>query len=667
MYKGYRKKHIAYRAAAVLLSALLAMSAPISALADEDTVQTQEIEETEQETVSGDRQGVSETVTAEIETGSETETETDMTADETGILTQDETVAEDTEAADETIEADRSVMVPDESALPEEDETAEIEAEADSTALVRAFVMQMYTNCLNRQPDSAGLASWTEQLVSGKKTAAQVAYSFMFSTEFKNLNLCNSCFMDRVYETLLGREADASGKATYVKMLNTGTAREAVFNSFIASSEFKALCQVYGITPGSAVSYTGKGTRAQGPCSECGALDPVTQFVSRLYDYCLDRRPDEAGLASWCSQLYAGTKTGVQVAWAFFNSTEFKNRTLCNGCYVDYLYKAMMGRVPDSAGRASWVAKLDAGASRAEVFNGFAMSSEFAKICATYLIDQGSKVSVPSSHGDEFIGMCPICGAVGSVAGFVTRLYKVCLDRSPDAAGLASWTKKLTSGSITGAEAAGGFIFSQEFLKNDYTDEDFVEKLYEAMMGRSADASGKANWVAKLESGLSRKIIFACFVSSAEFGTICSNAGVTKGKFPGYFDGIWSWPCSSTYISSYFGGRVAPTAGASSDHKGMDIAATSGTPIWAASGGTVVNVAYSSVRGYYVDIDHGNGIVTRYQHMKSAAIVEEGDKVVRGQTVGYVGSTGVSTGAHLHIEFLIDDVAVDPLNYLTEP
>ena len=126
---------------------------------------------------------------------------------------------------------------------------------------------------------------------------------------------------------------------------------------------------------------------------------------------------------------------------------------------------------------------------------------------------------------------------------------------------------------------------------------------------------------------------------------------------------IWPIPASSR-ITSYFGYRKAPKKGASTYHKGIDVGAPTGTIVIAAIAGTVTKATYNSTSGYYVVIDHGNGVETKYLHA-SKLLVKAGDYVERGQPVIKVGSTGVSTGAHLHFGLFVNGVAVNPLDYVT--
>lgn len=131
-----------------------------------------------------------------------------------------------------------------------------------------------------------------------------------------------------------------------------------------------------------------------------------------------------------------------------------------------------------------------------------------------------------------------------------------------------------------------------------------------------------------------------------------------------YTGGIFTWPVPGyTQITSYFGARTSPVAGASSNHRGIDIACDTGAAVVAASSGTVIVATYNYAEGNYICIDHGGGVVTVYMHNSSLA-VSVGETVSAGQTIAYAGSTGVSTGPHCHFGVRVDGVYVDPLGYL---
>ncbi|MGR4065624.1 MAG: murein hydrolase activator EnvC family protein [Vulcanimicrobiaceae bacterium] len=126
--------------------------------------------------------------------------------------------------------------------------------------------------------------------------------------------------------------------------------------------------------------------------------------------------------------------------------------------------------------------------------------------------------------------------------------------------------------------------------------------------------------------------------------------------------GQFSWPVSGT-ITSPFGWRRNPFGGAPEFHQGLDIAAPSGTTVTAAASGTIIMAQWYGGYGNYILIDHGGGYSTGYGHL-SAMYVSSGQQVARGQAIGAVGSTGESTGPHLHFEVRINGKPVDPAAHL---
>lgn len=145
--------------------------------------------------------------------------------------------------------------------------------------------------------------------------------------------------------------------------------------------------------------------------------------------------------------------------------------------------------------------------------------------------------------------------------------------------------------------------------------------------------------------------------NSNNSGSNSSGSDVTVGS-------SWLVPCSYKKISSPFGFRESPTSGASRYHQGVDLAANAGTPIVASRGGTVTLASYSNSAGYYVTINHGDGFSSIYMHMTNY-VVSSGQKVNQGQTIGYVGSTGISTGNHLHFGIAQNGAYVNPCSYVS--
>jgi murein DD-endopeptidase MepM/ murein hydrolase activator NlpD len=122
-------------------------------------------------------------------------------------------------------------------------------------------------------------------------------------------------------------------------------------------------------------------------------------------------------------------------------------------------------------------------------------------------------------------------------------------------------------------------------------------------------------------------------------------------------------PIADSYITSGFGGRADPFGGGAAFHKGIDFHASMGDPVLAVAEGVVSYAGVRSGYGNVVEIDHGNGYVTRYAH-NSRLLVQVGDLVRGGQQIAKAGSTGRSTGAHVHFEVWADGRVVNPSKFL---
>ncbi|GAC1310598.1 MAG: M23 family metallopeptidase [Acidimicrobiales bacterium] len=153
---------------------------------------------------------------------------------------------------------------------------------------------------------------------------------------------------------------------------------------------------------------------------------------------------------------------------------------------------------------------------------------------------------------------------------------------------------------------------------------------------------------------------------SANIIALLANLGDPNQPAPAATGGYFTLPIPGARITQRFGPNFDPFTGIAGSHPGIDFGATTGTPIHAAGEGTVVYAGPEAGYGNYTCIDHGHHVATCYAH-QSAVLVQVGDLVKSGQVIGLVGSTGYSTGPHLHFEVRISGAVTDPMPWLTDP
>jgi murein DD-endopeptidase MepM/ murein hydrolase activator NlpD len=124
-------------------------------------------------------------------------------------------------------------------------------------------------------------------------------------------------------------------------------------------------------------------------------------------------------------------------------------------------------------------------------------------------------------------------------------------------------------------------------------------------------------------------------------------------------------PLEGASLTSNFGMRTHPVLGGRRQHTGIDLAAPTGTPVYATADGIVSRADWYSSYGLYISVEHGASMQTRYAHLSRLAVAA-GDSVKKGDLIGYVGSTGRSTGPHLHYEVRVEGLAVNPIPYMVE-
>ena len=207
-------------------------------------------------------------------------------------------------------------------------------------------------------------------------------------------------------------------------------------------------------------------------------------------------------------------------------------------------------------------------------------------------------------------------------------------------------------------------------VADDLTDAQTVAKAYEAEIQAQNEVIAQIQAAQKraAEQQAAQQQAQAAEENQGATDAAGENQNTAQNTTPsgnGQSTGSMMWPCpSSKRVTSDYGPRTSPTNGASSNHKGIDIGAAYGADIVAAAGGTVLVATYSSSGGNYVIIDHGGGLCTVYMHASSLT-VSAGQTVSKGQVIAKVGSTGISTGNHLHFGVTLNGVYVSPWGYVS--
>lgn len=245
-----------------------------------------------------------------------------------------------------------------------------------------------------------------------------------------------------------------------------------------------------------------------------GEEDSVKAFVARCYQLILFRQPDDHGLADWSDRLKSKSATAAQVVLGFLNSDEFRSRQKTPEELVEIMYRTMLDRASDEGGRLSWIRQVSGGMNMSQLVNGFSGSLEFSRLCQQFGIESGSVAVSPAEEPAAYSK---------KLREFVTRCYRITLDRDPDPVGFSHWCTLLATKQITFESAVAGFVFSQEMEDKHLSNEDFVKALYRVYMGREADPQGLGDWTNILNAGAGRLEVASGFATSAEFKSIIAS------------------------------------------------------------------------------------------------------------------------------------------------
>lgn len=380
-----------------------------------------------------------------------------------------------------------------------------------------AALISGYGGVYNYFNVQASGATSEEILASGTAYAQSQGWTSRYASIYGGAARLGENYITKGQDTLYLQKFDVDnsyyGMYTHQYMQNiqaptteSASVYRAYANAGALNNNFVFKIPVYNNMPGNG-DYQSKPT--ENPTSEA--------FIRQIYSVILEREPDEEGLKYWVNQLKLG-ESAADIVGEFFNSQEMKNKNLNDREYLGYAYRAILGREPDDAGLQYWLSELQQGATRRWLLSEFVVSTEFTRLCGNYGIVRGNITGL--EHADKSAG----------ITKFVTFIYRNVLKRDPDSGGLNYWAGEMLENGMTASRLVEEFAKSQEFASANISNEEYVERLYETVLGRKSDESGKQYWVSLMNTGYSRHDILREFTRSAEFASICASYGVAVGE-----------------------------------------------------------------------------------------------------------------------------------------
>lgn len=379
---------------------------------------------------------------------------------------------------------------------------------AEDTNKTEEFVRGLYETILERPVADEDVAFWADKLDSGVISGADLAYTLFSSMEFELRNVDDAEYVDTLYRTLMGRPVDEAGLTSWLEHLDNGVSRTGIFKAIVDSAESAAWFELNGINKGTIQITEIRDVNFQ-----------VTAYVSRCYEMILGRPADVGGLNTWTNLLLTGNAAGSDIVAQFVNSQEFALQNLDQSTQVDRIYKAMLNRDADEGGKNAWLTIMQDGAQIIDVVAGFSTSEEFSIICGWYGIAPGvvEGYYVPVNN---------------NIRAFINRCYTAGLGREADAGGFKSWCMNIANQALTAEQCAYGFVFSEENLNKNMSNDAFIRLLYSLCFGREADEGGYSIWMEKLEDGVSREAIFYSFTNAEEFSILVQSFGLPHTPSP---------------------------------------------------------------------------------------------------------------------------------------
>ena len=439
---------------------------------------------------------------------------------------------------------------------------------------INSFVKRTFAAVLNERATQEDLDYWVPSLTNKEESALDLFETLWTTEAYLNFAPDNKEYVESLYKAIFFKAPDAEGVDYFVGQLDNGSmTRYDVFMGFLFSEQYQETCdsldilgelpidfyviKTYRAYMGgwptkdqrksyasalkdqslSATAYISEFIENSDSAFVKGAND---EFVNTCYNGILMRLADQMDLKYWVDQLDKGSMTREDVLKGFINSETFKG--VCN--YYGLLWERY-GEEPTATptatvtptATATATATPKATATATPKATATAKPTATAAPTATTAPSKPTATTVPSEPTATVtptttpeVTIEPSSEPKKLINDFVDRIYTYVLNREPEAEGAAFWTDELYSFRRTGAEVAQGFIFSDEFINRNTSNEEFVTILYNTFFGREPDADGMKYWISQLESGaMSRVDVANGFIYSLEWANTCATYGIMSG------------------------------------------------------------------------------------------------------------------------------------------
>lgn len=253
----------------------------------------------------------------------------------------------------------------------------------DTAKNVPTFVAEIYGRVLERTPVRHEVSYWVDTIYARNFDGTTLVKNFLNCPEFTNKNYTDEEYVDRLYETVLGRSADPTGKAFWTARLTQGTPRLRLADEFLNCPEFERYCVAYGM-------------KQKNNQMQYSKLYPkLAEFADGYYQGMLYRKGEPEGVEHWCRRFLLEDASASTIVAAFAKSPEFVNKACTKEEFVEGLYNTFLHRNADAAGKAYWVQRLGEGSleEKLQVIKCFLYTEEYSHICEQYGIFVGQWTS----------------------------------------------------------------------------------------------------------------------------------------------------------------------------------------------------------------------------------------------------------------------------------